>query len=134
MSIIRRILNIMKRPFIVVPFLIIIPLAFMIILAYFLDKRQNFEPGGETFYMNYCSGCHGKKGNGRGITTRVKKLNTPNFTQPSYWHDKSDEYLLSVIKNGRDKMPAFEKFIMEPDRLDVLAYVKRKFKPKSVEY
>jgi len=128
------IISFMKRPFIVVPFIFILPIVFMIVLAYFLDKKHNFEPGGETFYMNYCSGCHGKKGDGRGITARVKKLKeTPNFTQPSYWQGKSDEYILSVLKNGRDKMPSFEKFIMEPDRLEVLAYIKRKFKPKSVE-
>ena len=30
-------------------------------------------------------------------------------------------------------MPKFEKFIMEPDRNEVLAYIKKKFKPISIE-
>lgn len=121
----------MKKRFLVIPFLVLIPLGFMILLAYFMDKQYNFEPGGETTYMNYCSGCHGKTGNGMGITARVKRLKPPNFRSPEFWNTKSDEELLDVVKNGKDKMPQFEKFIREPDRNAVLAYIKKKFKPEE---
>lgn len=123
----------MKKHHIIIVFIVLIPIAFMITLAYILDKRGNFEPGGETIYMNYCSGCHGKTGDGRGITAKVKRLKPPNFLLSEYWDYKSDEELLDIIKNGKDKMPEFEKFIIEPDRKEVLAYIKRKFKPVSIE-
>lgn len=122
----------MKRRLIIVPFLVLVPIAFMILLAYFLDKREKLESGGETIYMHYCSGCHGKKGDGRGITARVKRLDTPNFMSPEYWEYATDEEMLDIIKNGQDKMPKFEKFVKEPDRREVLKYIKRKFKPKPV--
>ncbi len=113
----------------VVPFLVIIPIAAMIFLAYVMDKRRKIEPGGETFYMNYCSGCHGKKGNGKGITARVKRMKPQNFNLPEFWKTRTDEDILNIIKNGKNKMPKFEKFIKEADRIEVLNYIKRKFRP-----
>ena len=123
----------MKNRLIVVPFIVLIPIGFMITLAYILDKREKFEPGGETSYMHYCSGCHGKKGDGRGITARVKRLDTPNFSSTEYWEYATDEEMLDIIKNGQDKMPKFERFVKEADRKEILKYIKRKFKPKPVE-
>lgn len=118
----------MNKKLIVVPFLLIIPISFMICLAYYLDKREKIESKGEMIYMNYCSGCHGKKGNGKGITARVKKMKPQDFNIPEFWNTRSDTEILEVIKNGRNKMPSFEKFIMEKDRVEVLNFIKIKYR------
>lgn len=123
----------MKKRLVIIILIVLIPIGFMITLAYFLDKRQRLEPGGETTYMHYCSGCHGKTGNGRGITAKVKRLDTPDFTSLEFWELSNEEELLTIIKEGQDKMPEFEKFIKEADRKEVLAYIKKRFKPKQIE-
>ncbi len=123
----------MKRPLLLAPLFVIGPIAFMIILAYYLDKREGLEPGGETTYFHYCSGCHGKKGDGKGITAKVKRLKKVGFVFPEFWEDRTDEYILEVIRTGKDKMPSFEKFIMEEDRKEVFEYIKRRFKPKNMD-
>lgn len=119
----------MKSRYLIVVLIALLPIVFMITLAYILDKRQKLEPGGETIYMHYCSGCHGKTGDGRGISAKVKRLDPPNFRDPEFWELANEEDLLEIIRDGQDKMPAFEKFIIEPDRRSVLGYIKDKFRP-----
>lgn len=121
----------MNKRLMVVPFLVIIPLGFMVALAYYMDKHNTIKPGGETTYINYCRGCHGKTGNGMGITAKANHLKPQDFRIPEFWNDRTEEGILEVIKNGKNKMPAFEKFIKEPDRKEVLAYIKKRFGPKE---
>lgn len=109
--------------------MVIIPLGLMVLLAYFMDKQQRYEPGGETIYMNYCAGCHGKNGDGKGLTARIKRLKPANFTLPEFWLERSDEDILEIITNGKKEMPKYEKFIKESDRKEVIEYLKKKFKP-----
>ncbi len=53
-----------------------------------------------------CARCHGMSGRGDGPEGRM--LRTPDLSRPDFHDRYSDEEIASVIKKGRNKMPAFE--------------------------
>lgn len=52
-----------------------------------------------------CAVCHGRAGRGDGPQGRMLKV--PNLARPDFQSSYSDEQIATVIKQGRNKMPAF---------------------------
>jgi len=52
-----------------------------------------------------CAVCHGGAGRGDGPQGRMLKV--PNLARPDFQSGYSDAQIAAVIKNGRNKMPAF---------------------------
>ncbi len=52
-----------------------------------------------------CAVCHGRAGRGDGPQGRMLKV--PNLARPDFQSGYSDEQIANVIKQGRNKMPAF---------------------------
>ncbi len=78
---------------------------------------------GRERYDIYCSPCHSRIGDGRGIVVQYKFLPPPSF------HDErlrkvSDGYIFSVISNGIRNMPSYRHQISVADRWAIVAYVR----------
>lgn len=57
-------------------------------------------------YEMDCALCHGDTGNGKTDVAKEMSLVIPDWTDPKTLTGKSDADLFSIIRNGKDKMPA----------------------------
>jgi hypothetical protein len=78
---------------------------------------------GRERYNIYCSVCHDRVGNGRGMVVQR------GFKQPTSYHDERLRrepvgYFFDVISNGFAKMPSYAKQIPVQDRWAIVAYVR----------
>jgi cytochrome c oxidase cbb3-type subunit 3 len=56
-------------------------------------------------WMKQCSNCHGKRGRGDGPESPMVKAR--DLTNPEWQASVTDEVMAQVIRQGREKMPAF---------------------------
>ena len=56
-------------------------------------------------WARQCSSCHGKRGRGDGPSSTMVKAR--DLTNPEWQASVNDEQLAKVIREGKDKMPAF---------------------------
>jgi cytochrome c oxidase cbb3-type subunit 3 len=56
-------------------------------------------------WVKQCATCHGKKGRGDGPSSTMVKAR--DLTTPEWQASVNDEHLKKVIREGKDKMPAF---------------------------
>jgi len=69
-------------------------------------NEQNISKGTYTVqesretFMNNCARCHGQKGKG----SMELAIKLPNFSDPSWQQEKSDEHLIQVISQGGAKL------------------------------
>jgi cytochrome c oxidase cbb3-type subunit 3 len=59
----------------------------------------------ESAWTSNCAVCHGRMGQGDGPQGPMVKA--PNLTTKDFQDGRTDEQIAAVIKNGRNKMPAF---------------------------
>lgn len=83
---------------------------------------QLLQRGQERFNI-YCSPCHGKIGDGKGIVVQRGMLPPPSF------HDERilkvpDGHIFDVISNGIRNMPTYRHQIPVPDRWAIVAYLR----------
>ncbi len=80
---------------------------------------------GQQRFNIYCSVCHGKAGDGKGIIMTGQYGYTP---APSYHEDKyrtiEDGYIFHVIGNGVRSMPGYAQQIPVADRWAIVAYIR----------
>ena len=78
---------------------------------------------GRERYNIYCTPCHDRVGNGRGMVVRR------SFKQPTSYHDdrlrrQPAGYFFDVITNGFSTMPAYARQIPVQDRWAIVAYIR----------
>ena len=78
---------------------------------------------GRERYDIYCSVCHSRVGDGRGIMITRGYVPPPSFHQ-DYLREKPDGYLFDVITNGVRNMPAYAHQIPVADRWAIIAYLR----------
>lgn len=78
---------------------------------------------GQERYNIYCSPCHSRAGDGKGIVPKRGFLPPPDFHQEKI-RDFADGYIYDVISNGVRNMPAYRKQIPVHDRWAIVAYVR----------
>jgi mono/diheme cytochrome c family protein len=86
---------------------------------------------GGKLYLQYCSKCHGRTGNGAGPSAHGFSTNPRQLWA---WHnaDKSaDAYLFWFITNGRTDMPPWGVILSENERWDLVNYIKTIPPPKQ---
>ena len=71
-------------------------------------------------YKEKCQMCHAA--DGRGDTPAGKALKVRSFTLPEVLKE-SDADLLAVMKNGKNKMPAFAGKLTESQFTELIAYI-----------
>ena len=80
----------------------------------------SFAQTGADIYKAKCQMCHGV--DGLGDTPAGKAMKTRPFNSPDVLKE-SDTDLITVIKNGKNKMPAFSGKLTDPQIHDVIEYV-----------
>jgi cytochrome c6 len=90
---------------------------FLLLLSRPLLLAQSPAAG---LYKEKCQMCHAPDGSGN--TPAGKSLKAHPFNSPEVMQ-ASDSDLLAVIKNGKNKMPAFAGKLTEAQLSDLLAYI-----------
>jgi mono/diheme cytochrome c family protein len=80
------------------------------------------ERGHERFDI-FCSPCHSRVGDGRGIMIKRGYVPPPTFHSERL-QEIEDGYIFSVITNGVRNMPAYKYQVDVPDRWAVVAYLR----------
>jgi mono/diheme cytochrome c family protein len=89
-----------------------------------LTSAASGDPAkGKLIYETNCSTCHGARGKGDGLLSAALTPPPPDLTSPKA-KAKSDQDLLTVIRDGRVVMPAWKSRLNEQDIQNVLAYIR----------
>ena len=78
-------------------------------------------------YKAKCAICHGA--DGKGDTPMGKKLGLRDFTSPEV-QKMSDDELIGIITDGKNKMPAYENKLSAAQIKDVVTYIRQLAKGK----
>ena len=74
---------------------------------------------GFDIYSVYCQSCHGKKGQGDGINSKLLETPVADFTDQSF-KEQTDGSLYYKVFKGRNEMPAFDRIITDEEDLWML--------------
>ena len=83
---------------------------------------QLLDRGQERFNI-YCSPCHSRAGDGRGIMVNRGYVPPPSFHQ-DFLRDTADGFLFDVITNGVRNMPSYSHQVPVDDRWAIIAYIR----------
>lgn len=72
-------------------------------------------------YKSKCSVCHGA--DGAGDTTMGKKLGVKDFRSPEV-SKLTDAELFDITKNGKNKMPSYDKKLTDDQIKDLVKYIR----------
>lgn len=88
-------------------------------------SEESVEAGREVFFT-YCSGCHGRRADGRGLQALNLIPKPQNLRNAEFVAYLSDERMYSSISGGvrGTSMPAFEMLISEEQRWHSVNYVR----------
>ncbi|RMD92292.1 MAG: cytochrome c [Calditrichaeota bacterium] len=78
---------------------------------------------GQQRFNIYCSPCHSRVGDGKGIVVQYNFLPPPTFHSDRL-RNVPDGYIFSVITNGIRNMPSYRHQISVADRWAIVAYVR----------
>lgn len=78
---------------------------------------------GQRRFNTYCSPCHDRTGQGRGIVAQRAMWIPTNLTEDRI-KQFNDGEIYHVITNGRRSMPSYRHQITEDDRWAIVAYVR----------
>ncbi len=90
-------------------------------------KRDPLERG-RIYFLRYCSGCHGKKGDGRGWMAS-RALNKPTAIgspeiAPTLTYDNVKTYVTNIDRWDKSYMPVFPEEEILGKLPDIIAYIK----------
>lgn len=102
------------------------------------EQTAPSQQNGRTVYDRHCSSCHGFDGDGQGLFATTLRPRPRDFTKGLFRYRSTptgqlptDDDLLRTVTHGLFgvAMPAWEPFLDESDRRDVVAYLKH-FSPR----
>ena len=79
---------------------------------------------GAKVYAERCALCHGASGKGDGTAAAALNPKPRDHTDGTYMKARSDEELLTVIRNGKGTMPAWGAILNEAEIQSVLLFVR----------
>jgi len=79
---------------------------------------------GQKVYQERCVLCHGATGHGDGPGAAALNPKPRNHTDGSYMNGRTDDELLTVIRNGKGAMPAWGKILSDDEIHAVLKHVR----------
>ncbi len=110
---------------------VLFSLASVVLSAVQVDAKPNAARG-KRIYGQYCTPCHGIKGDGRGPRARNEALQPPprDHTNGFYMNIQSDVRFFKVIKYGGKAnnlshvMPQWKHILSDKDIVDIIAYIR----------
>ena len=87
----------------------------------FLAVPAFAQSGGEAQYKQKCQMCHGATGAADTPTGKSMKI-TP-FSDAAVVKE-TDDALIEITKNGKNKMPAYKDKLTDPQIKEVVAYIR----------
>lgn len=78
---------------------------------------------GQARFNTYCSPCHDRTGQGRGLVGQRAMWIPTNLLEPRV-REMNDGEIFNVITNGRRSMPPYKYQVVDRDRWAVVAYVR----------
>ncbi len=94
-----------------------------IVLAFFAASHASLaQNSGASDFKAKCAACHGE--DGLGNTPMAKALAVQSYKAPDVLK-LSDVDLIAVIKNGKNKMPAFAGKLTDAQIKDLLSYIRK---------
>ena len=88
----------------------------------FATTKTQIDEGKNT-YFEYCKGCHGEKGDGKGKAKRSLAKKLQDFTDPRFMMKEDSDQFFSMVTQGKKAMPAFFKKLTADQRWDVINYI-----------
>jgi|SRR5947209_8112909 len=82
--------------------------------------RPAYAEDAAALYKSKCQMCHGA--DGKGDTPAGKKMGVKDFHSPEA-AKMSDEDLFKITKNGKDKMPAYDKKLTDDQIKELVKYI-----------
>ena len=80
---------------------------------------------GRALYEQYCQVCHGEDGDGKGIMTKLMKIEPADHTNPNEMDQYSNEELLKNILIGRGRfMPAWKGILSRTEVEQLVSYIR----------
>ena len=79
---------------------------------------------GATLFKTRCAICHGPDGHGDGPTAKALNPKPRNFHDVAYMNSRSDDSLLTVIRNGKGAMPKWGGVLKEEEIAELLKHVR----------
>jgi mono/diheme cytochrome c family protein len=79
---------------------------------------------GEKVFQQRCVLCHGPEGRGNGPASAALKPPPRNFHDAAYMHSKTDDELLTSVRNGKSAMPPWGKVLSDVEIRSALMYVR----------
>jgi cytochrome c6 len=76
---------------------------------------------GAALFKTKCAACHGE--NGAGATTMGKKLGIRDFGSADV-QKQTDAQLVTIVKNGKNKMPAYSGKITDAEIATLVAHIR----------
>jgi cytochrome c6 len=95
-------------------------LSVCVLLAASATFASAADKAGADVYKASCSMCHGDAGDAN--TPAGKMFKAASFNSPDAIK-KSDADLLTIIKKGKDKMPAWSGVLTDAQMKDVIAHI-----------
>ena len=95
--------------------------------------KKEFANDGQTLFLAFCSGCHGKNGEGHDYPNRETVF--PAIGSPDFLALASDDYLRKTVAMGRPgrPMPSFKNIGLSEDEIsEIIAYLREIEKEKGV--
>lgn len=84
---------------------------------------------GAKVYADRCALCHGAGGHGDGPASAGLDPKPRNHTDGTYMNARTDDDLLSVIRDGKGAMPAWKDVLTEEELKAVLEHVRSLAQP-----
>jgi mono/diheme cytochrome c family protein len=78
---------------------------------------------GQARFNTYCSPCHDRTGQGRGLVGQRATWIPTNLQEPRV-REMNDGEIFNVITNGRRSMPPYKYQVIDRDRWAIVAYVR----------
>jgi len=90
-----------------------------------IPRTREAYRAGQAVFNTYCAGCHGTMGNGGGVVGHLLAPEPRDFTDAAWVTKQTENYLFSVITNGKPNtaMPGFKDILTPLDRALALRYV-----------
>lgn len=88
------------------------------------NNSDSIDKGKLLYHSSDCAMCHGKDGNGRGVSAKDIRMNTHDWRDPHALKDFSDGDLFYILNKGKGQMPGYERRQTTEQSWRMVSYVR----------